>query len=112
MAEHRKFMRFLVDLEIEVTDPTAAAAYTMDFRRDDEGNIAMAPYPTVEDQMQGTLSRVLSAALVQGGAEAGFKYLSASVLPRFLAEGGEKYTQVTLPEMPARRDDGTFPDID
>lgn len=107
MAEHRKYMRFFAEFEIEVTDPTAAAAYTMDWTNTPSGP-AMVPYETVEEQMQAALQQAIFSSLGEVGPGAGFKYLSGSVLPRFLNEAGDRYLEWPLAPLPARRDDGTL----
>lgn len=110
MTDHRKYMRFIAEFEVEIIDPTAAAAYTMDWGRDEAGNPEMQPYTTVEDQMRAAVSQAFSEGMADHGPRAGFKWWSGSVHTRPLDNAGENHIELDLPSMPARRDDGTYPD--
>lgn len=112
MITERRFIRFLMDLEVEVVDPTAAAAYTMDWGRDESGEPVMMPYSNQADQIRASVSQLLGQTLANEGARAGVKPLGASLLLRHLSEDGQTYLPVTLPSMPARNDDGSLPPLD
>lgn len=112
MTTERRFIRFLMDLEVEVVDPTAAAAYTMDWGRDESGEPVMMPYSNQADQMHAAVSQLLTQTLANDGAQAGVKFVSASLLPRQLSDDGQAYLPVTLPRLPARNDDGSLPPLD
>ncbi|SNS32758.1 hypothetical protein SAMN06893096_103236 [Geodermatophilus pulveris] len=106
-AEPRRFLRLVYDFEVEVTDPTQAAAYTMDWGRDEAGEPGMMPYSNQNEQMHAAVSQALAAGLVAAGQQAGFKWLGGSLLPRRVGEDG-RYSEFPLPSMPVRREDGSI----
>lgn len=106
-----KYMRVVFEMELEVTDVTAAAAYTMDWGQTADGEIAMMPYPTDDQQIYAAVSQVIATALADARERGvGFKCLSQSGFPREVVSG--EHPAITLPAMPARRDDGTVPGFD
>jgi hypothetical protein len=108
----RKFVRLVYDLEVEVTDPMAAAAYTLDWTRDEDGGIAMVPYEELERQIAAAVSQTIGAALGEARKASdvhGFRPLGFSELIRPTDERGN-YTEMTLPPMPGRRPDGGLND--
>jgi hypothetical protein len=106
-AEPRRYLRLVCEFEVEVTDPTQAATYTMDWGRDEAGKLGMMPHTNQNQQMAAAVGQVLAKALHDAGPQAGFRWMGGSPLPRQLAEDG-RYREMTLPSLPARRDDGTF----
>ncbi|WP_309129493.1 hypothetical protein [Microbacterium sp.] len=103
-----KYMRIILDIEVEVTDVTEAAAYTMDWGRTEEGEIAMMPYPTPEAQIFAAVNQAVASGLAElQGRGVGFKLVSQSGFPREVVDG--EHPAVTLPAMPARQDDGSIP---
>lgn len=102
----RRFMRAVVEFEIEVTDVTQAAAYTFDFSVDEEGGLGMAPYPSDEEQMRAAVERVVFDALSRAQDEAGFRPLGGSAILRPVE--GDEHPAYTVGRAPARRDDGSF----
>lgn len=71
-AEPRRFLRMALDLEIEVLDHTQAAAYTMDWGRDESGKPVTMPYETQNQQMHAAVQQLIATALGQLGSRAGF----------------------------------------
>lgn len=108
-AEPRRFLRMVYEFEIEVTDPTQLSAYNLMAAQDETGNLAILSSGNANQAAHQVVSTVLSRALHETGETAGFKWLSASILPRRIGADGH-YAEMTFPPMPARRDDGSFPD--
>ena len=106
-AEPRRFLRFVYEFEVEVTDPTQVAAYTMDWGRDEAGEPGMMPYSNQNQQMHAAVGQVLAQGLMAAGQQAGFKWLGGALLPRAVAEDG-RYSELTLPSMPVREEDGSI----
>lgn len=104
-------MRFVAEFEVEVTDPVQAAAYTLGWARDDGGTLAvMSRYQTTDEQVWEAVRQALFTRLDEMSERAGFLVLTGSVLPRPLDDSGTSHPAMTLPPMPARRDDGESAD--
>ena len=103
-------MRFVAEFEVEVVDPTTAAEFTFDFGHDADGEVVMMPYPDQESQMRAAVGMALTQGLIAFGPRAGFKWLSGGgPFARAVDEHGY-HPEMTVPMMPARRNDGTYPD--
>lgn len=111
-----RFTRALLDLEVEITDPDALAAYLFDYGTDSEGNLGMVDVDQDLPNMPGTgaqtkagraLLHVLASAL-QAQPNMGIKFVSGNSLPRPIEDG--QYTGFKLVPLPLRNDDGKHTD--
>lgn len=107
-AEPRRFLRFVCEFEVEVTDRIQAAAYTWDLGQDESGEPGMVPYSNPNEQMQAAVMQALNEALRDSGERAGFRLLwGPSVKSRRVGEDG-RYAPDEFPSTPVRREDGTL----
>lgn len=105
-VQPRRFLQLVCEFEIEVTDPTQAAAYTMDWGHDESGEPVMMTRSNQNRQMAEAAERLIIDALNTQGAKAGFKLTgSQGIRPREVGDDG-RYVEMTLPSLPARNDDG------
>ena len=103
-----KYMRFAIDVEVEVDDLTTARSFLMDWTRDPDGEPQMMHNPVEEDVVRDVVQRLLGEALATRTAVTGVKLVSASTLPRLPDESGQRYRELPLPPLPVRRDDGSI----
>lgn len=101
MTDYPKYLRIALDVEIEVKDPTTARTFTFDVTADG-GMLDQEP----EWHLSGLVSSLLGEQLVNRTEETGIRLVSASSLPRHVAEDGS-YSALVLPAMPRRLDDDT-----
>lgn len=104
--EHRGFKRFVFQLEVELGDPVAAAAYTMDVAEGEDGEIGLSPHPTAVGKISAAVVKTIATAL-SAESERGFKFMSGGLIPWPTDDAG-KYTEFVLPAPPNRRPDGTL----
>lgn len=100
-----RYMRFWAEFEVEVTDVVQAAAFTMDWGRDADGQPAMMPYEDPIEQVEAAVGQAMTQGLREAGERAGFKWISGGPQARPRTEDGS-YPELTLPWMPGRDDDG------
>lgn len=103
-----KYMRVWAEWEIEIVDPTAARAKNFDWSRDETGEPVMLHDEDDELAAARALHAIVFEALQQHGDAAGVKMHGGTLLPR--PRVGDVYPEWPLPEIPARRDDGTYPE--
>lgn len=106
MEKERKFARFVMEFEVEIVDPVAASAMTMDWSADEDGGIGMRTVEDDVERVRGALGHLLTAAMVEHGARAGVKWQSSSLMRRY-EDGKGSYHELTLGPMPVRRADGS-----
>ncbi len=97
--EHPKYIRIAIEMEIEVTDPIQAKVY--DISPNDVGVGSNPDVMLLATIVHGMIAHTLD----ERGPEAGFKFLSASAIPRF-PKNETTYRELTFPEMPRRADNG------
>lgn len=102
-----RYLRFVGDIEIEVTDPVAAAAYTFDWADTPDGP-ELQPWGTLEEQMRQAAQQALMEGLMQIGPAAGFKVMAGGLQLRRSTKKPGLYDEVVIGELPARSDDGTI----
>jgi hypothetical protein len=97
-AEPRRFMRFICEFEVEVTDPTQAAAFAMKSTVTEAGVVGVTPlHPNENGRVADSVREVVERALYDAAPEqAGFKVKFSSVLPRLLGVDGQ-YQAFNLP---------------
>lgn len=96
--EGRRYARFVIDVEVEVTDRLALAAE----------NIRHVADGTVPRSAEAEIIRGIQYALADGFSQAdGLSLRVASVSPRVPDQGGDFYREVTLGPVPITRADGT-----
>lgn len=100
-------MRFVFEFEIEVTDPTAAAAYTFDWTRDEDGNEMMMSHPSAEHLMTNAVAQAFMQSMSAVQSSAGFKVVGMGPQSRS-TDGNGYYEEVTLPKVPVRGSDGKW----
>jgi hypothetical protein len=100
-----KYLRVIYECEIEIVDPIAAAATTMDWTRDELGRPVMMSRGTDEAAVLASVNVIITSALIEGGPGGGFKYFSGRVLPRSRDEAGN-YPEVLLAPSLGSDDDG------
>ena len=111
-GQPRRFLRFVYEFEIEVTDPVQAAAYNLQVGADgDSGDLVAFGNTHPNERIASAIQEILSSALHEKGAEAGFRWMSSSLLHRPVDDSGQ-HPAMPLPAMPARDDDGSFPGRD
>ncbi|WP_284291218.1 hypothetical protein [Luteimicrobium album] len=104
MSTERRFMRFVYEFEVEVEDLIDGAVFRNDVLGDGEGNIVgMLAREEPEFEVASTLLRMTSDMFGPGGRRAGLKFVSGSMMPRYVDENGN-YTEFTLPPVPGRND--------
>lgn len=101
MNDYPKYMRLVLDVEIEVMDPISAKTFTFDSLA--EGGMLNQ---SSEQHLASLVSSLLAQQLAQRVSETGVRLMVVSGIPRFIAEDGS-YAEMTLPAMPRRLDDGT-----
>lgn len=101
-----RYMRFVIDLEVEVVDLIQAAAFRSDWGTDEQGNLGMLAPLDPHLDVASTIQRAVGLTLVDA-ERTGLRLVGASVLPRFAGEDG-LYGALPLPAMPARGDDGEY----
>lgn len=101
MSQRAKYVRVLIDAEVQVLDDDAI--------RDPHADLDLPDFP---GSAQGyDVGRVLMQALHEGVTpDTGIKVMGASVLPRRKSEDGSTYDGFTFPTMPTRGDDGKLSD--
>lgn len=104
-----KYKRFIIEMEVEMTDPVAAAAYNMNWTQGDEGP-AMLQSEGDHEEIKQAVGGIISQALANQGPQAGFKFCSMSTLDRFIDDNGN-YLEFPLPAMPGRNDDGSVKEL-
>lgn len=109
MSGQSRFVRVVVDLEVEVVDITQARAFTWDWGTTPDGEKVMMPHPDVESQVQGTVGMLIGQLHETAEKRAGLRFLGMSVITRPRDEEGN-YQPFTLSALPGRRDDGTLLD--
>ena len=101
-----RFMRFVAELEIEVTDPLAAAAYTMDWSHESGVVQTIRSHDSQRELIESAVRRALHDAL--NSARAGFRVLSGVAHSRKVDEDGTRYLLEVISPLPVRRDDGSL----
>lgn len=107
-AKSPRYMTFVTEVEIEVTDPVAAAAHSPNLGIDASGDLSMFRFSDQVEQMRFVLASIIGTALAEQGERAGFRFVGGSTFPRI--REGSFYKEWKLVERPARGDDGKFPD--
>lgn len=113
--EKRRYVRFVYEGEIEITDEMQSRVlYEGPGVRDAEGNFLGMLVTDGEEMWERgypysmfAVSMVMSEALHQNGPAAGFKWMGGGAYLRPSMDG--QYAAYTVPEMPVRNDDGTYP---
>jgi hypothetical protein len=109
-AEPRRYLRFVYEFEIEVTDPLQAKVAAWGLAQNEEGELGMMVTNSNQNaQVADAVSEVVSGSLSSLGQQAGFRWMGGSLLPRPVNDQGQ-HGEMTIPAMPARQDDGTFPE--
>lgn len=105
-----KFKRFVIELEVEMTDPVAAAAHNMNWTQGEDGP-AMMQSQGDHEEIKQAVGGVISNALANQGPQAGFKLISMSTLDRFVDDDGNFLEFPSMPAMPGRNDDGSMNEL-
>lgn len=105
-----KYKRFVIEMEVEMTDPVAAAAHNMNWTQDEDGP-AMLQSQGDHEEVSQAVSSVVSQALANQGPLAGFKFMSMSTLDRYVDDNGNYLEFPALPAMPGRNDDGSTKEL-
>lgn len=104
-AGGRRFVRVVLDIEVEITDVTEAATYTMDWGTDEHGNVGMIPYADDHEQIAAAVNRTVSETLHTASGR-GFKWVQTSMLPLRRDDKGN-YLGFTIGSQSARNGDGS-----
>lgn len=105
-----KYKRFVIEMEVEMTDPIAAEAFNMNWTHDDDGSPAMMFSPGEHQEIKQAVGYIVSQALAHQGPQAGFRFLGMSTLDRFIDDDGN-YLPLPLMAMPGRNDDGSVNEL-
>lgn len=113
-TSHRRFVRLVLDMEVEITDQVALESSLVEMGDNDtlidrgtpgeHGNDFRVAAAVSDIMMESGMNQALSSAMTAKG----LKWLGSSLIPRFRDESGDWYREV--PKFPARRDDGSFPE--
>lgn len=109
MSEKSKFVHFLIDVEVQVTDPISVTTANSGIAEGENGPELFTGL-TGEGWNEGSIAaRALLQGVNERSEEVGLTVLSASPVPRPLHENGY-YSEVTLPASPRRQADGSYVD--
>lgn len=105
-----RYKRLWMEMEVEVVDEMALRTFDLHPMGDGEGNMVGLVDMDVNERVGYAISQVMHAALRERAAEIGIQWMGSSgPTVRYLGDDGQ-YTEMTLPKMPNRRDDGEVDD--
>lgn len=109
MTGERRFERYVVEVDVEVLDRTAAAVFRNDTLRSADGEVlGMVTWDTPGDEIGSTLTMLLAMALqIFPSEQTGIRAFAQSAVTREVVD--DYHQEMVLPKWPARGDDGTFP---
>jgi hypothetical protein len=100
----RRYVRLVMEIEVEVADPVALRAALLDRAAEVDGQLVLPQHPA---EVMPIADLVMEAATPAIHEIPGLRFSSGWAAPRYLDDSGENYAEHRIPPLPARRDDGT-----